>query len=125
MRPGAARGPRGGVKVQSKDYVIIPDLARQVPEIPGDSILSRTLYSDEQVRLVLFAFAAGEELSPHTAETPAIIHIVQGKATLRLGDDTHAAEAGTWVHMPAQLMHGVRAETPMIMELLLLRGGTA
>ncbi len=101
------------------------NLAEQLPEIPADSIVSRTLYTDEQVKAVLFGFAAGQELSEHTAATPAIIHIVQGEATLTLGGDTRLASPGTWVHLPARLPHALVAQTPVVMLLLLLRGGEA
>jgi quercetin dioxygenase-like cupin family protein len=98
------------------------NLREQLPEIPADSIVSRTLYSDEQVKSVLFGFAAGQELSEHTASTPAILHILEGEATLTLGDQTQPAGPGTWVHMPARLPHALVARTPVVMLLLLLRG---
>jgi quercetin dioxygenase-like cupin family protein len=108
-------------------YTLIPNLSEQ--DIPADGILSRTIYSDDQLKAVLFAFAPGQELSEHTASMPAIIHIVKGEALLMLGENTIEARAGTWVHMPAQLPHSLRASTPMVMLLLLLKaqrssGGT-
>ena len=101
----------------------VTNLIEQLPEIPPDSIVSRTLHGDEQVKAVLFGFAAGQELSEHTASTPGIIHILQGEATLTLGGETQTAGPGTWVHMPARLPHALVAKTPVVMLLLLLRGG--
>jgi quercetin dioxygenase-like cupin family protein len=100
----------------------VANLGELLPEIPADSIVSRTLFSDDQVKAVLFGFAAGQELSEHTASTPAILHILEGQATLTLGDQTQAAGPGTWVHMPARLPHALVAQTPVVMLLLLLRG---
>jgi quercetin dioxygenase-like cupin family protein len=102
-------------------YTYLANLPDQVADIPADSIVSRTLFSDEWVKAVLFGFAAGQELSEHTASSPAIVHILRGEATLTLGGDTHAASAGTWVHMPAQLPHSLLAKTPVVMLLLLLK----
>jgi quercetin dioxygenase-like cupin family protein len=102
------------------NYMYIADLAKQM-DIPADGILSLTLYSDEQVKVVLFGFGAGQELSEHTASMPAILHIVQGEAHLTLGDDSVEAQAGAWVHMPTQLQHSVHAKTPVVMLLLLLK----
>lgn len=90
-------------------------------EAPPDSILSRTIYRDAQVKAVLFAFAPGQELSEHTASTAAMIHVLRGDATLVLGQDSVPAAAGTWVHMPPQLPHSVRAHTPVVMLMLLLQ----
>ena len=63
-------------------YVLIQDLARETPEIPGDSILSRTYFEDDQMKAILFAFAPGQELSEHTASHPAILHFLRGEADL-------------------------------------------
>lgn len=90
--------------------------------IPDDSTISRTIYQDDQIKAVLFGFAAGQELSEHTAATPAIMHFVQGEARMTLGQEVVEAKPGTWVHMPARLPHSIQAHTPVIMLLLLLRG---
>ena len=96
------------------------DLAKEV-EPPEDGILTRTLFNDDDVKAVLFGFGEGEELSEHTASMPAILHFIQGEATLTLGDETVEAQPGTWIHMPANLQHSVHAKTPVVMLLLLLK----
>jgi quercetin dioxygenase-like cupin family protein len=97
------------------------DLSAQLPDIPADSILSRAIYGDDQVKAVLFSFAAGQELSEHTASVPAIIHILRGQARLTLGADSMEASEGAWAHMPANLPHSVLARTPVTMLLLMLK----
>lgn len=101
-------------------YTHILDLAKEVAP-PGDGILSRTIYQDEQVKAVLFGFGQGQELSEHTAAKPAILFFVQGEARVGLGDDVQEARAGTWVHMPANLKHSIQAQTPVVMLLMLLK----
>ncbi len=96
------------------------NLAAQVT-IPEDGTISRTLYQDERLKVVLFGFAAGQELSEHTASMPAIMHFIQGEARVTLGNDAIEAQPNTWVHMPAHLLHSIYARTPVIMLLLLLR----
>jgi quercetin dioxygenase-like cupin family protein len=101
-------------------YKLVAGLgAELVP--PAEGILSRTLHADDRLKVVGFGFAAGEELSEHTAQMPAVMHFVSGEASLTLGDDQHEAVAGTWVYMPAKLRHSVRAKTPVAMLLLLLK----
>ncbi len=99
------------------------NLLDQLPEIPADGIVSRTLFTDAQVKAVLFGFAAGQALSEHTAGTPATVHIVQGEAKLTIGSDVHEVGPGTWVHLPARQPHSLEAHTPVVMLLLLLRAG--
>jgi quercetin dioxygenase-like cupin family protein len=102
-------------------YVYIANLQQQIPQIPTDSIISRTLHSDENVKVILFGFAAGQELSEHTAAMPAMLYFVQGEADLTLGADSLAAQAGTLAHMPPHLAHSIMAKTPVVMLLLMFK----
>ncbi len=104
----------------SKPYTHFPDLVREI-EPPADGTLSRTLHQDERLKAVLFGFSAGQELSEHTASTPAVMHFLKGEATVTLGDDRTEVTAGTWIHMAAGLRHSIRMRAPVVMLLLLLK----
>jgi quercetin dioxygenase-like cupin family protein len=106
--------------INELDYSYIADLVTMLPDIPADTIVSRTFYGDDGVKGIVFGFAAGQELSEHTAARPAILHFLSGEAQLTLGEETFAAGPGTWIHMKAQLAHSVLAQTPVVMLLLLL-----
>jgi quercetin dioxygenase-like cupin family protein len=101
-------------------YTYILDLAKEA-EPPDDGILSRTIFQDDRLKGVVFGFAQGQELSEHTAAKPAMLFFVKGEATVGLGDDLQQAQAGTWIHMPAGLRHSIRATTPLVMLLVLLK----
>lgn len=101
-------------------YTHIEDLTKEA-QPPAKGILSRTLFNDDRLKVVTFGFGAGEQLSEHTASTPAILHFLRGEATLTMGDDTIEAKAGTWVHMAAGLKHSVTAKTAVVMLLSLLK----
>lgn len=90
-------------------------------DIPADGILSRTILDNASVRFVLFYFAAGQELSEHTAAFPAVIQILSGQARLELGGDSKDAHAGSIAYMTPGLRHAVFAETPVMMLLQLLK----
>jgi quercetin dioxygenase-like cupin family protein len=105
----------------SIDHQFVPDLASLAPEVPADAILSRTFHEDERLKVILFAFAPGQELSEHTASEPAILHFLAGEAALTLGDDRRQAGPGTWAYMPARLKHSIRANTRVLMLLLLYK----
>lgn len=104
-------------------YTYLDSLVSQIPEISPDSIISRTVFDDEQVKVVLFGFAAGQSLSEHTASQAAALHFLQGEADLTLGDNAVSVQAGAWIHMPPRLSHSVYAKTPVIMQLLLFKEG--
>jgi quercetin dioxygenase-like cupin family protein len=101
-------------------YTHFNDLAEEARP-PDKGTLSRTLFSDDRLKAVLFGFAQGEELSEHTASMPAVLHFLRGEATVTLGADRHEAGPGTWAHMPAGLRHSIQAKTPVVMLLLLLK----
>jgi quercetin dioxygenase-like cupin family protein len=102
-------------------YTYIPNLIEQVPDIPADSIVSRTVYSDDRLKSILFAFAPGQELSEHTSAKTAILHFLQGEAELTLGADRLTAGAGAWVQMAPHLPHSIVAKTQVLMLLLMFQ----
>jgi len=102
-------------------YSVIDNLTSAI-EIPKDGTLSRTIHRDNQVKVVLFGFAGGQELSQHTASVPAMIEIVQGEVRLTLDGDEKELSAGSWVFMEANVPHAVYAETDAVMLLTMLTG---
>ena len=99
----------------------IPELTALIGEIPAESIVSRSVYNDEQARVTLFGFAAGEKLTEHTSTQAAILHFLQGEATVTLGEETVTAVANTWIHMPPHLPHSVEAQSDVLMLLIMLK----
>ena len=106
----------------TEPFHYVADLSQLTTELPEESILSRNVYGDDHVKVTLFGFAPGQELSEHTAARPAILHFLDGEAELVLGEETKPARAGTWVRMDAHLPHSIRAQTPVQMLLILLPG---
>ncbi len=102
-------------------YTFLADILALLPEVPADSIISRTVFDGPGMKGTLFGFAAGQELSEHTAARPAVLHFISGDAQLTLGPDTFDARPGTWAHMPAHLPHSIVAREPTVMLLLLMR----
>jgi len=100
-------------------YTFFADLATEAP-IPARGILSQTLSNEGDIEFLLFAFAAGEQLSEHTAARPAIIHILEGEGELIAGGDAYPARPGTWSRMAPEVKHSLAARTPMQMALYLL-----
>ncbi len=106
--------------MNNSNYTHVADLIKEV-EIPVNGILSRTLYNDDRLKVVIFGFATGQELTAHTAPMPAVIQILSGEARLKLGDDTIEAGPGTFVRMAPQLEHGIYAKSPVVMLLLMMK----
>jgi quercetin dioxygenase-like cupin family protein len=100
----------------SESYSFFANLEAEA-RIPENGILSRTLYNDDHVKVLIFGFAAGQELSAHTAPMAASLYFVRGEAKLTLGTDVHEVKEGGFVYMPPALPHSVAAKTDTVMLL--------
>ena len=89
--------------------------------IPDNGILSRTLHNDDHVKVVIFGFSEGQELSAHTAPMAVALYFVRGEARLTLGEEAHDVKAGAYIHMPPGLTHGILARTPVVMLLTMYK----
>jgi quercetin dioxygenase-like cupin family protein len=107
------------VTTMSEPVLVFPDLVAEAPHVPR-GIHSQTLYDGPDLRLVLFAFAPGEELSEHTAARPAVVHVLDGEGDAIVGGEPFALNPGTWFRMPAGTAHSIHARSPLRMALYLL-----
>ncbi len=106
----------------ASDYTFVPDLVNEFA-IPENGIVSRVLHKDERLNITLFGFSAGQELSTHSAPTPALIQVLEGEADIDLGNDTVQAKSGSFIRMAPLLSHAVRAKTPFRMLLVQVKEG--
>ena len=84
-----------------------------------NAIVSRALLQSLEMRVILFHFDAGQELTDHTSPHRAIVQILSGSCAFKLGEEWHDLKAGDLVHMPPDLPHAVRATTKFSMLLTL------
>jgi quercetin dioxygenase-like cupin family protein len=101
-------------------YTSIPNIFKEI-DIPEKGILSHTVHNDGNVKIILFGFAPGQELTAHTAPMPATIQVLRGQAAVTLGADSIEAGEGCVIHMQPNLVHGIVAKTPLLMLLTLIK----
>jgi quercetin dioxygenase-like cupin family protein len=102
------------------DYTFFVSLTNEI-SLPEKGILSNVVHKDEYVNITAFGFAAGQELSSHSAPTPAALYFLEGEADVRLGDDTVKARGGSFVYMPPLLVHGICAKSSVKMLLIQIK----
>lgn len=90
----------------------------QPPESGKQNVV---LTDDDNAKVVLFAFPAGDGLKEHVAPLPAIIQIIKGQAELTVGEEAVAGKPGTWIQMAAKTPHSIKAKTPLVMLLTLMK----
>ena len=84
-----------------------------------NGIVSRTLLRTKNSRVVLFGFAAGQELTEHTSTQNALIQILSGECEFSLAGKPRTLKCGDLLFMPAHLKHAVRATQAFSMLLTL------
>lgn len=84
-------------------------------------VVSRTLAQQPTVNVTLFSFWQGEGISTHSSPGDAFVHVLDGEAQVTIGDDTHAVGAGQAIVMPAGIPHGLEAEKPFKMLLVVVK----
>ena len=101
-------------------YTFIPDLSARA-EVPADATLSRVLHADDHLRLVLFAFDSGQELTEHTAAVPALLQVVSGRFRVTAGGDTFEMGPEGWLRLDPHEAHSLVALEPSQLLLTMLR----
>ncbi len=98
----------------------IKQLADELP-IPAEGKQSVVLTDNTRTKVILFSFAAGGGLAEHVAPFEATIQIISGTAMLTVGDEAVEGKPGTWIQMAARTPHSIKAETPVVMLLMLVK----
>ncbi len=78
-------------------------------DTPSVGILSRTLLSTPDVRLVTMHFAADEELTTHTSNRRALVQVLTGACEFWVDDQWSRLATGELMHLPPNQPHAVRA----------------
>ena len=86
---------------------IIP-LLQPAANIP-QGIVSQAVLTTPALRLTLFHFAAGQELSEHTSKARALVQILSGTCNFSVGTIVHPLKTGDLLHLPPDAPHSVTA----------------
>lgn len=94
--------------------LLSPDQAAVCPlQAPATNvahgIVSQAVLTAPGLRVTLFRFAAGQELSEHTTPARALIQVLGGACEFTLPSGPRRLQAGDLLHLPPKLPHAVRA----------------
>ncbi len=83
-------------------------LSEPLPEV-AHGIVSRAVLTAPGLRLTLFHFAEGQELSEHATPARALVQVIAGSCEFTFADGARRLKAGDLIHMPPRLPHAVLA----------------
>jgi quercetin dioxygenase-like cupin family protein len=109
----------------SQPTLLPPDRAQGLlladnTQLSSAGIVSRTVLQAPELRVVLFTFAEGQELTTHTSRRRALVQILDGGCEFLFEGKWHTLAAGTLLHLPPDHPHAVRASTGPFSMLLTL-----
>ena len=85
------------------------------------AVVSKHVLKKETGNITLFAFAKGEGLSEHSAPFDAVVHIVDGRADVRIAGQSKILKAGESIIMPANIPHALHAPERFKMVLTMIK----
>jgi quercetin dioxygenase-like cupin family protein len=101
------------------DFETILNLSDLVEYQPGQ-IVSRTLAQNKSVSITLFAFDIGEEISSHESTGDALVYILDGSASITVGEKNYTPVKGQTIVMPAGIPHALEAPERFKMMLVVV-----
>jgi quercetin dioxygenase-like cupin family protein len=84
-----------------------------------NAVVSKTLIDKTTETVTIFAFAAGQGLSEHTAPFDAAVSILDGEAEITISGKSFHLKAGEMINMPANKPHALRAVKQFKMMLVM------
>lgn len=90
-------------------------------EFASKGIVSKTFLDTHEANVGVFCMEKGQSLSEHASVMPAIIHVLKGKAKIKLGDEEAEYGPGSWIYMPPNLNHALAAKEDFVFLLTLFK----
>jgi quercetin dioxygenase-like cupin family protein len=102
--------------IDQANALVLADVA----DVSPAGIVSRTLVQSPEVRVVLFSFDRGQELTSHTSRRRALVQVLSGACEFFFNGNWSRLDAGMLLHLPPDHPHAVRAaHGPFVMLLTL------
>ena len=90
------------------DQAGVCPLSAALPPV-AHGIVSQAVLTAPGLRVTLFHFAAGQELSEHAVPSRALVQVLRGACDFAFPDRTQRLVAGDLLHLPPKLPHAVCA----------------
>lgn len=91
------------------------NLASLMNDIPDDAIVCRVVHHDKKVKVILFGFSPGQQLSTPApaADCAVIFQILSGEGQVTIDEDAIEVGPGSWVYMQPEQGYLLRATSQM------------
>lgn len=86
-------------------------------EYQENSIVSKTITTNDNSSLTIFAFDKGQSIASHSAPVDAVVQTVEGEVEITISGEKFHLKEGDIILMPKGEPHGLEAKTQFKMVL--------
>lgn len=80
-------------------------------------IVSQAVLTAPGLRVTIFRFAEGQEMSEHTSTARVLVQVLAGRCAFTVEGTTHDLQPGDLLHLPPNAPHSLRAVSDLTMLL--------
>ncbi len=91
------------------------------PNVNKDGILAQRIYDKSEGQIIHMTLSAGATLKPHKTPVNVAFYILEGTATIEIGDERSACTAGNIIESPLGIPHALYNETTEDVHLLVMK----
>lgn len=88
-----------------------------------NGIVSKVVAKVAGAEFSLFCMYAGQSISTHASNFPAILHVLHGVGEVTLGNKRHDAKPNAWFYMPPGMSHAIQATENLVFLLAVFKEG--
>jgi quercetin dioxygenase-like cupin family protein len=82
-------------------------------EYQENSIVSKTITTNENSSLTLFAFDEMQSIASHSAPVDAVVEVIEGEVEVTISNEKFTLKEGDIILMPKGEPHGLEAKTKL------------
>ena len=95
------------------------DNLNNMMDFPKGGINSNVLAKTDKLNHTLMCLSKGTDIDTHTSTKNGCVYVVKGKGMFKLFDKDILMEPGTYIFMPANAPHSLKAESDLAILLCL------
>lgn len=97
----------------------VTDLLAALP-VTASATTSRVVVNNPLLRVVVFAFDAGELLTDHASPRAVVVTLLDGAIRFKVGEVEHAMAPGDVIYLAPGQTHALVADAPSRMSLVMV-----
>jgi len=90
-------------------------------QYPAEGIFSKVILKEENYQYTLMCLAKGSDIDTHTSTKNGCVQVLKGKGVFNLEGTDIPMEPGTFIFMPANAPHALRADEDLAILLSLFK----